>query len=208
MFVSNARNHLVKLKHWKGTWKPTTVKGHTLVFNARGHLVELATWNSTCSPTVESRPTLAQNVRNHLVKQETWGGTWSPTLGRKYTNVKNAEIYLETWKGTCSPTVGRSHNAVMHVLVQALLELTSKHTPLKSQINANGATTLQLQSHILPNMCSPTVERSHITVKSAEVHSEKQELWKLTSAFTLEKNHFSAHNAVSQVLTPLLSNDT
>ena len=57
-------------------------------------------------------------------------------------------------------------------------------------------------------MCSPTVERSHIAVKSVGPHSLKQEIWKPTSAFTLEKSLISAHNVISQVSDPFLSNNT
>ena len=67
---------------------------------------------------------------------------------------------------------------------------------------------LQSQNHSLPNICSPTVEKSHITVKSAGAHSAKQDIWKGTSAFTLEKNLTSAHIAITQVLNPLLLNNT
>ena len=49
--------------------------------------------------------------------------------------------------------------------------------------------------------------RSHITVKSAGGHSTEQELWKPTSAFTLEKNHTSVQNAVTQVLIRLISSN-
>ena len=69
-------------------------------------------------------------------------------------------------------------------------------------------------------LCNPTItpcptsshplwrlERSHITVKSAGAHSLKQ-IWKGTSAFTLEKNHISAQNAVSQVPDPILWDNT
>ena len=47
-----------------------------------------------------------------------------------------------------------------------------------------------------------------MTVKSVEARSLVQSLWKGTSAFTLEKNLTSAHIAVTQVLNPLLLNDT
>ena len=57
-------------------------------------------------------------------------------------------------------------------------------------------------------MSSPTVERSHITVKCAGSRSAEQNIWKPTSAFTLEKNHTSAHNAVSHVLDPIISGNT
>ena len=57
-------------------------------------------------------------------------------------------------------------------------------------------------------MCSPTVERRHIIVKSAGAHLANQELWNPTSAFTLEKSHTSVPNAVTQVLIPLISDDT
>ena len=43
------------------------------------------------------------------------------------------------------------------------------------QINANGATTLQVQNQILTNICSPTVEKSHIIVKCVGDHSAKQD---------------------------------
>ena len=51
-------------------------------------------------------------------------------------------------------------------------------------------------------------ESMDITVKSVEAHSVKQGIWKPTSALTPEKNHTSAHNAVTQVAGPMLSNDT
>ena len=51
---------------------------------------------------------------------------------------------------------------------------------------------------ILPNIFSPTVERRHITVKSAGAHSTEQKLWRGTSAFTLEKSHTSAQNVITQ----------
>ena len=55
----------------------------------------------------------------------------------------------------------------MHLHMQAISEITSEHIPYKRQINENGATTLQLQSQILPNMC---------TVESAKAHSSRQEI--------------------------------
>ena len=58
---------------------------------------------------------------------------------------------------------------------------------------------------ILPNIFSPTVERSHITVKSAGAHSTEQELWRGTSAFTLEKSHTSAQNVITQVQNLVVS---
>ena len=69
-------------------------------------------------------------------------------------------------------------------------------------------TFLQSKNQALPDICSPTAEKRHITVKSAGVHSAGQNTWKATSSYTLEKNHTSAHNAVTQVAGPILSNDT
>ena len=57
----------------------------------------------------------------------------------------------------------------MHLHMKAISEITLEHIPYKRQINANGVTTLQLQSQILPNMCSPTVE-------SAGAHNFRQEI--------------------------------
>ena len=87
----------------------------------------------------------------------------------------------------------------MQLHKQVILEITSKCTPQKSQINAIGAIFPQTQKKILPNIFSPTVERSHITVKNAEAHSIEQEPWRGTSAFTLEKSHTSAQNVIKQV---------
>ena len=50
-------------------------------------------------------------------------------------------------------------------------------------------------------MCSPTLGRRHISVKSAGGPSVDQATWKNTSAFTLEKNHANAHSANLQVFT-------
>ena len=168
-----------------------------------------------CSATVEWRPTLAQNVRSPLVKQETWRRTCWPTQGRKYTNVQNVEIHfidVETWNSTCSSTVGRSHtsahNAIIHQHIQVPSEFTSKHILYKSRNNANRACILQSQNRILQNICSSTLERSHITVKSVGDHSPRQDIWKGTSQFTPEKNHKDAHIVVTQVLYLLISNDT
>ena len=83
----------------------------------------------------------------------------------------------------------------MHVEKQEILEDTWKHIPYKSQINANGASTPQSQNQISADICSPTVERGHITVKSVVGHLPKQEIWKRTSAFTLEKKFSSAQLA-------------
>ena len=58
---------------------------------------------------------------------------------------------------------------------------------------------------ILPNIFSPTVERRHITVKSAGAHSTEQKLWRGTSAFTLEKSHTSAQNVITQVQNLVVS---
>ena len=82
----------------------------------------------------------------------------------------------------------------MHVEKQEILEDTWKHIPYKSQINANGASTPQSQNQISADICSP-VERGHITVKSVGGHLPKQEIWKRTSAFTLEKKFSSAQLA-------------
>ena len=58
---------------------------------------------------------------------------------------------------------------------------------------------------ILPNIFSPTVERRHITVKSAGAHSTEQKLWRGTSTFTLEKSHTSAQNVITQVQNLVVS---
>ena len=91
----------------------------------------------------------------------------------------------------------------MHVEKQEILEDTWKHIPYKSQMNANGASTPQSQNQISVGICLPTVERDHdhITVKSVVGHLPKQEIWKRTSSFTLEKNHTSAHSEILQVFT-------
>ena len=43
-------------------------------------------------------------------------------------------------------------------------------------MNANGASTPQSQNQISADICSPTVERGHITVKSVVGHLPKQEI--------------------------------
>ena len=48
----------------------------------------------------------------------------------------------------------------------------------------------------------------YITVKSVVGHLPKHEILKRTSAFTLEQNHTSVHDAVTQVVIPLTSNNT
>ena len=53
--------------------------------------------------------------------------------------------------------------------------------------------------HSLPNIVSPTVVRRHFTVAALWA---KQEIWKSTFSFTLEKNPPTAQNAGSQVLNP------
>ena len=77
-------------------------------------------------------------------------------------------------------------------------------------MNANGASTPQSQNQILEGL--PTVERErdhdHITVKSVVGHLPKHEILKRTSAFTLEQNHTSVHDAVTQAVIPLTSNNT
>ena len=51
----------------------------------------------------------------------------------------------------------KSNNAInMHLHKQALSEITFELILYKSQINVNGATSLQSQSHSLANVCSPT----------------------------------------------------
>ena len=105
-------------------------------------------------------------------------------------------------KALANPQLGKATQvltAIMQLHKQVILEITSKHTPQKSQINAIVANFHQSQKKILPNIFSPTVERSHITVKNAEAHSIEQEPWRGTSAFTLEKSHTSAQNVIKQV---------
>ena len=89
-------------------------------------------------------------------------------------------VKLEPWKGTCLPTVRRSHtnahNAIMHLQKQAIWEITWKHTPCKSQINASGVTTPQSQNQTLPLICLPTVGRSHTSAHNAIMHLHKQVL--------------------------------
>ena len=77
-------------------------------------------------------------------------------------------------------------------------------------MNANGASTPQSQNQISVGICLPTVERDHdhITVKSVVGHLPNHEILKRTSAFTLEQNHTSVHDAVTQVVIPLTSNNT
>ena len=55
---------------------------------------------------------------------------------------------------------------MLHVQKQEILEDTWKYIPYKSQINANGASTPQSQNQISADLCSTTVERGLITVKS------------------------------------------
>ena len=103
-------------------------------------------------------------------------------------------------KALANPQLGKATQvltAIMQLHKQVILEITSKHTPQKSQINAIGANFPQSQKKILPNIFSTTVERSHITVKNAGAHSIEQEPWRGTSAFTLEKSHIIVHTVMT-----------
>ena len=69
----------------------------------------------------------------------------------------------------------------MHLHKQALSGITSEVILYKIQMNANGATSLQSQSHSLPNVCSPTPGKRHITAKSSAQFSG--ELGNLSKTF-------------------------
>ena len=73
----------------------------------------------------------------------------------------------------------------------------------KNQRNANGTTFLQSYNRNLHNICSSTLERRHINVRSADAHTAEG-----TSAFTLENSHTSTHNAFSQVPILVILNNT
>ena len=73
----------------------------------------------------------------------------------------------------------------------------------KNQRNANGTTFLQSYNRNLPNICSSTLERRHINIRSADAHTAEG-----TSGFTLENSHTSTHNAFSQVPILVILNNT
>ena len=56
----------------------------------------------------------------------------------------------------------------MHLHKQALSGITFELILYKSQMNESGSISFQSQSHSLPNVCSPTPGRGHITAKSAD----------------------------------------
>ena len=81
------------------------------------------------------------------------------------------------------------------------------HTGEKPYTSANGATSLQSQRQALPTISSGTLRRRHIIARSAGGHSVHRDNRKAPFAFILEKSHLSAHNAVTQVAGPIVSND-
>ena len=112
--------------------------------------------------------------------QRSWGGTWSPTVGRKYTTVNNAESPL------AELVIWRG---------------TCSFTVGRSHTIAHNA-ILRLHTHMISDITS-----KHIPYKSqnsANGASTPQSNHQATQ----EKNHTSARNAVTQVLNPLLSNNT
>ena len=69
-----------------------------------------------------------------------------------------------------------------------------------SQINANGATSLQWQDSISTNIYSTTAEKNHMTIVDVGVHSLKHNVWKATSAFTYQCTKCSFSSAQSSNL--------
>ena len=71
----------------------------------------------------------------------------------------------------------KPHKCTQCDYVSALASTLKDHIKTHSLEKPNqciGANSLQSQNHILPDICSPTAGRSHITVKSAEARSVKQ----------------------------------
>ena len=128
----------------------------------------------------------------------------------------------------CGGSFGRAGNLKSHILTQKketphkctqcdyacpeagnLRRHMKKHS-LQKPNECKSASTPQSQNQISVGICLPTVERDHdhITVKSVVGNLPKHEILKRTSAFTLEQNHTSVHDAVTQVVIPLTSNNT
>lgn len=128
---------------------------------------------------------------SHLVSQDTWGATWSLTLGKKDTNVQNAVNHLVLLSAkkkaqTYHSGEKRSHNAIMRVHKRALLDITSKHIPQKSKINANSATDLQSQNQACPKIW-------YHYCKACESLFSRAGIWKGTCYPTVVRSHRSAH---------------
>ena len=135
-----------------------------------------------------------------------------------FQNLKKS-IKLALWKRTCSLIVDwrstLAQNVVIHLVNQDTwgavwsLTLGRKYTNFQNDSfglaehlkNAKGATSLQSQNQAFPNICSPTVERGIITVKSVGVHSAEQGIWKGTCYLTVVRRHTSAHNVIMHVPT-------
>ena len=123
----------------------------------------------------------------------------------------------------CGNSFGEAGTLKKHMLIHSR-EKSHKCTQCDYAASESGNLRRHIKTHSLekPNkckwcdfssitkslhICSPTAERSHITVKSAGAHSDKHNIWKPTSASTLEKNHLNANNAVTQVVNHLISNN-
>ena len=187
--MSNATSHLVKLHIWKRTCSLLThsgVKAHTC---------------SECKKAFSE----AGSLRLHMITHTGEKVHKCAECGGSFGRAGNLKSHILTQKKRRHTS---THNAIMRVQKQEILEDTWKHIPYKSQMNANGASTPQSQNQISADICSPTVERGHITVKSVVGHLPKHEILKRTSAFTLGQNHTSVHDAVTQVVIPLTSNNT
>ena len=135
------------------------------------------------------------------------------------TNATSHLVWLALWKRTCSPKVEwrttLAQNVVSHLVNQDTwgavwsLTLGRKYTNFQNDSfglaehlkNAKGATSLQSQNQAFPNICSPTVERGIITVKSVGVHSAEQGIWKGTCYLTVVRSHTSAHYVIMHVPT-------
>ena len=102
------------------------------------------------------------------------------------SNAKNHFVRAQVLKSTCSPIMEQWHTLAQNVrdhLVEQILWRCTWQTAANK-------------------------ERSHIIVRSAGGRSAKEALWKPTSAFTMEKNLINAPNALTQMLIPVILNNT
>ena len=138
----------------------------------------------------------------HLFTQIIWECIWKLTLekDRSTMHLFWQAMWENFWKFTQEKNLTNATDVTSHLFTHTICKQCDYASFLAGNLRRHlkfysGEKSWKLTlEHSLPNIFSPTVVRKHITVAALWA---KQEIWKSTSSFTLEKNPSNAQNARS-----------